>query len=78
MLLEKHNKRQKMHEELLVSLIVEECGIGLFFLKMIGSSQLAQDVWQFVINFEFSLCIFLVSYCKFEYKGNNQTRQLLS
>ena len=45
MLLEKHNKRQKMHEELLVSLSVEECGIGLFFYKaMIGSSQLAQDV----------------------------------
>ena len=44
MLIEKHNKRQAMQEELLVSLNMKEIGVwdvasGFFFQAMIGSSQ---------------------------------------
>ena len=49
MLIEKHSKRQKMHEELLVSLSMREMGVGdvalgLLFQAMIGISQIAQYV----------------------------------
>ena len=59
MLIEKHNKRQKMHEELLVSLSMKEmgvsgCSIGDFFQAMIESSQIAQNVHG---NFPLHTCI---------------------
>ena len=50
MLVEKHSRRQEMHEDLLVSLSTKEMGVGddvalgLLFQAMIGSSQIAKYV----------------------------------